>query len=347
MTLPQLPAARKPPSRAWLYGPYVLLLIAMIGWSGVWLWARGQVAARLEASRGVAGQGPTLDWSHCHIGGYPFRIEVILDNVRVAEPSGWSLSAPQLRAETYAYELKHWVAYAPNGVVLGRPGGAGDVAITGPALRASVAVVAPGQVEMAAEGLKLGFAPRPGARPFALTGVDHIDAHTRPAASQPGATEFLIQIQNARLTTGSALGRIAAGQPVSSAWHGTITRTQGLAAQDWPGLAKAWRAAGGSIGLADGWISTGAFNLNLSGGQLDIGPDGRLRGRLNLGLAQAPGDLAALARVGALSPALAGASGQIAQARRAASPSASGDLTFQAGVATFGPIAIGPAPRVY
>ena len=346
MTLPQSPAARKPPSRAWLFGPYIVLLIAIVAWSGAWLWIRGQVADRLQASRGTLGQGPTFGWSRSRIGGYPFRIEVILDDARAAEPSGWALAAPQVRAESYAYDLKHWVAYAPNGMVLSRPGG-GDVAVTGQALRASLVTPAPGEAELAAEGLKLAFAQQPGAKPFPLTAVDHIDAHTRPAAGTAGATEFLVQIQGARLTAGSALGRIAAGQPVSSAWHGTISQTQGLAARDWPALAKAWAAAGGSIVLADGWVTAGPFDLHAGGGQLSIGPDGRLRGKLTLGLARAPASLAARARAGALPPDLASASGQIAEARRAASPAASADLTFQAGVATFGPIAIGPAPRIY
>lgn len=347
MTLPDLPAARKPPSRAWLFGPYIALLVAIVVWSGFWVWARAQVVQRLDAAQAAAaGPGPRFSWSHAHVGGYPFRIEVILDGVRAAEPSGWALSAGQVRAETYAYDLKRWVAYAPNGVTLSRPG-AGDVAIAGQAVRASLALGAPGQAEFAAEGLKLTFTPKPGARPFPLGAVDHIDVHTRPAAGAAGATEFLIQVQSARLAGSSALARIAGDQPVSAAAHGTASNSQGLAAQDWPGLAKAWSAAGGRIALEDGWISAGPLNLNLKGGELGVGVDGRLRGRLAVNLAQAPAGLAALARAGAISPEAAGAGGEIVAARRAADPQASADLTFQAGVATFGPIAIGPAPRIY
>lgn len=325
MTLPDLPAARKPPSRAWLYGPYVALLVAVVAWSGFWVWARGQVVDRLDAARAATGPGPRMTWSHARVGGYPFRIEVILDDARAAEPSGWALSARQVRAETYAYELGRWVAYAPNGVVLTRPG-AGDVAITGEAVRASVVVESPGQAELAAEGLKLAFAPAPGARPFPLSAADHVDAHTRPAAGASGATEFLIQVQGARLAGGSGLASLAGGQPLSAAAHGTASNTGGLAARDWPGLAKAWSAAGGRVALEDGWITAGPLNLSVKNGDLGVGADGRLDGRLALTLIQAPPNLAGLAKTGR---------------------GASGALTFQAGAATFGPIVIGRAPRIY
>jgi hypothetical protein len=347
MTLPDLPATRKPPSRAWLFGPYVALLIAIVAWSGFWVWARGQVVRQLDAARAATGPGPRVAWSHEHVGGYPFRIEVILDDVRASEPSGWALSAQQVRAETYAYVLKHWVAYAPNGVVLTRPGGAGDVVVTGQAVRASVIVEGPGQAEFAAEGLKLAFAPAPGARPFPLSAVDHIDAHTRPAAGQAGATEFLIQVQGAHLAGASALARVAGGQPLSAAAHGTASDTQGLAALDWPGLARAWSAAGGRIALEDGWITAGPVNLNVKSADLGVGADGRLNGRLTLNLAQAPGNLAAFAKAGVVSPQMAAGGGEIVSARRAADPNAGADLTFQNGTATFGPIAFGRAPRIY
>ena len=110
--------ARKPISRLWLFGPYVALLIAMIGWSLFWVWARAEVAGRMDAAAERARlAGYTMDWAGRKIGGYPFRIAVTLDGLRLGEPSGWALSAPEVKAETYAYALGHWVGYAPRGVV--------------------------------------------------------------------------------------------------------------------------------------------------------------------------------------------------------------------------------------
>jgi hypothetical protein len=345
MTLPDLPAARKPPNRWWLFGPYLALALAALVWSGAWVWLRGQVAARLDqvASYGAVG-GPSVAWSHRTIGGYPFRMEVVLDGVRASEPSGWGVTATQVRAESYAYDLKHWIAYAPQGVVLSRPG-AGQVAVTGQALRASLALEAPGQTRVSLEGLKLAFAPRSGAKPFALLAAKHLDAHTRPAG--PDQVEFLLQLQGAKFAADSLIGRVAGAAPVSSAWHGTLSKASALGGRDWPDMARAWAAAGGSIVVMGGDLDAGAVRLDISGGTLAVGPDGRLNGALQLGLARTAQSLAAFGQAGALDPALARGAGEIAQARATVSPTAKADLTFQAGVTTFGPLAIGPAPRIF
>jgi hypothetical protein len=345
MTLPDLPAPRKPPNRWWLYGPYLALALAVLIWSGAWLVIEGQVAARLDAlARPAASGGASLGWDHRRISGYPFRIEVVLDGARASEPSGWGVTAPQVRAETNAYDLKHWTAYAPRGVVLERPD-AGAVSITGEALRASLALEGPERTRVSLEGLKLAFAPKPDAKSFPLISADHLDAHTRPAG--PDQVEFLVQMQGAILAPGPLLGRLAEGAPVSSAWHGTLSKASALAGGDWPAMARAWRAAGGEIELIGGDLDAGPVRLEASGGHLGVAPDGRLSGMINLGLARLPASLAAFAQAGALDPGLVRGAGEIVQARAASAPTAKVDLTFQAGAATLGPLAIGPAPRVY
>jgi hypothetical protein len=340
MTLPDLPARRKPPSRWWLYGPYGVLVLAIILWSGAWIVIRGKVASRLQALAAATPNGPSLGWDRLKITGYPFRIEVVLDGVRASEPSGWGLAAGQVRAESYAYDLKHWVAYAPHGVVLDRPR-VGPVTITGEALRASVALDAPGRTRVSIEGLKLAFAPSPGAQPFPVIAIEHFDAHTRPASGQD-QTEFLVQMKDATLAPSSALARLAAGAPVSSAWHGTLSKASALAGRDWPDAARAWSAAGGVIDIAQGDYSTGAVKLEADGGRLTVGPDGRLRGDVGLALTGAPAALTALGQAGALP---AGLGQQLAKSLQP--QKAKLGLSFQGGAATFGPIAIGPAPRIY
>ena len=345
MTLPDLPAPRKPPSRWWLYGPYLALLLAMVVWSGAWFWIRGQVAAQLEALDGHASPGgPNLAWDRATISGYPFRIDVVLDAPRASEPSGWGVSAPQLRAEAEAYDLGHWVAYAPRGVVLTRPG-AGGVAIAGQAVRASLALEAPGQARFAFEALNVAFTPPPGARPFPLLSAQHLDFHTRPAG--PDQIEFLLQLQGAKPAPSTVLGRVAGAATVSSAWHGTLSKASALGGHDWPDAARAWSAAGGSITVIGADLDAGPVSLQANSGELAVGADGRLRGNLSLALARVPASLSAFGHAGALDPTLAASSAQIAGSRAATDPAAKLDLTFQAGVAALGPLQIGPSPRVF
>lgn len=341
MKLPDFAPSRKPPSRWWLFGPYILVIVAAVVWTGVWFWVRGQVTARLDAAAHPPAGHASLTWTHRVISGFPFRIEVVLDGVKAAEPSGWAVSAPQIRAEAYAYEPQHWIAYAPHGLVLSRPN-AGDVAIDGPDLRATATF---DKSEFAVEGRKLAFAPKLGAKSFPLIAADMIDAHSRALAGDK--VEFLVQMQGVTLSPAPLLGRLAVGQPMSSAWHGTLSKASSLNGRDWPDAAKAWSAAGGVIDIAAGDLDVGAIKLNATGGQLSVGPDGRLQGGVSLGLGALPAAVTAFGDAGALEPVAAHNAAVVAQVGAAGDPNAKAGLTFQGGATTFGPVPIGPAPRVY
>jgi hypothetical protein len=349
MTLPDPIAARKPPtgrvSRFWLYAPYVALLVVATGWSVAWFVIRAEVAARMDAAaRSARDAGYTLDWKARRIDGYPFRIEVTLDGIHVGEPSGWALSADQIKAETYAYALGHWVAYAPGGVVLNRPL-SGPLSITGPALRASYAASGADAPRLAIEGLTLAFNPKPGAGPFWLKSVEHIDFHSRRAG--PDQIAFLVRMDGASAPAGSLLNRIGQDKPMTIAWAGRLERAGAISGRDWPAAARAWMTAGGGLQVEHGLLSAGPVTVNLQPGRLDIDQDGRLRGTIGLDLAQAPNVIHTLAVAKAIDPGAASTALSVAQARAADGPTTRADLTFLAGVAAFGPVAIGPAPRVY
>jgi hypothetical protein len=87
--------------------------------------------------------------------------------------------------------------------------------------------------------------------------------------------------------------------------------------------------------------------VNLRPGRLDVGWDGRLRGTVGLDLRQAPGLIRGLAEAKAIDAGAADQAITVAQARAAGGPVTQADLTFLAGATTFGPVAIGPAPKVY
>lgn len=345
MTLPDLPPPRKPPSRWWLFGPYLALLVAAMAWGGAWFWIKEKVRAEfgaIEARSEV--NGPSLAWDRMRISGFPFRIEVVLDNPRVSEPSGWGLTAPQLRTETYAYDLKHWIAYAPGGVVLHRPA-ASPVTITGKAVRASLALQSGRSAQVALQGLDVTFATLPGGRPFPLLAAHELDLHARPAG--PDEMEFLIQLTGGRFSSASSLGRTAAGSPASSAWLGTLSQVSALRGRDWPAAAHAWSEVGGAMVVEDGDLDAGPVNISASGGELSVAPDGRLRGGLTLRAARVATSLAALGQSKIVDPALAEAGARALSAQAGVDPTAKVGLTFQDGRTDIGAIDIGPAPRVF
>lgn len=70
------PASRRN-SRFWLYGPFIVLLLLALGWSGLWFYGRGRVEAELAAGIAREAQaGRTWTCRDRSVGGYPFRIEV-------------------------------------------------------------------------------------------------------------------------------------------------------------------------------------------------------------------------------------------------------------------------------
>ncbi|HEX4179893.1 MAG TPA: DUF2125 domain-containing protein [Caulobacteraceae bacterium] len=343
--MPDPDAPRKPPNRFWLFAPYVALLIAAVGWSVAWVWIRSEVAGRMDAAATrLREAGYAIDWSRRRIDGYPFRIDVTVDDPRLAERSGWALTAPQIRAEAYAYRLDQWIGYAPSGVVLSRPS-SGAVAITGPALRASYGGRGPDAPRIAVEGLKLAFTPKPGAAPFMISAAQHLDLHVWQAGGDQA--EFLLRIDGAAAPAGGLLAKIAQAQPMDIAWEARLSHASALHGRDWPAAVQAWSAAGGSLRVEHGLLNAGATSLNLNPGSLDVGWDGRLRGGIGLDLTQAPNLIRTLAQASAIDPGAADSAMTVALARSGGGAVTRADLTFIAGAAAFGPVAIGPSPKVY
>jgi hypothetical protein len=331
--------------RVWLYLPYGVLAVAAIAWSLAWLAIRAEVAARMDAAaERLRLAGYTVDWKTRRIDGYPFRIDVTLDGLRLAERSGWALTAPQVRTEAYAYRLDQWIGYAPSGVVLNRPL-SGAVAITGQALRASYGGAGADAPRIAVEGVKLVFTPAQGAKPFLIQSADHLDFHTHAVGDD--RSEFLLRVDGAAAPTAGLLATIAQAKPVNIAWQARLTHASSLRGQDWPQTVQAWTAAGGALEVEHGVLNAGATAINLRPGRLDVGWDGRLRGTLGLDLRQALSLIRILADAKTIDPGAADQAFSVAQARAAGGPLTQADLTFLAGATAFGPVAIGPAPKVY
>ncbi|MBQ1543771.1 MAG: DUF2125 domain-containing protein [Caulobacteraceae bacterium] len=342
--MPEPDAPRKPPKRFWLYAPYVLLAVAAVGWSGWWVYGRGRIAAGLDAAAASAqAAGGELSWRTRRIGGYPFRFDVTLEGARAAEASGWSLAAPELKAETYAYRPDRWIAVAPRGVVLTRPG-KGAAAIAGEALRASISDLAASPPRVAVEGVNLTFTPQAGGAPLPIAAARRIELYMRPQAGDQAGVLF--KLEGGKAADGP-LARIAGDKPVSAALEGQFERFGALRGGGWAQAARNWAGAGGAFTLIQGGLTAGDASLSMRRATLTVGGDGRLRGVVPTDLHKAAGALLALGQGQTIDPAAAAAAAAVAQARQGADLNASVNLTFEAGRTTLGPVAVGDAPRLF
>ncbi len=344
MSLPDPDPGRKP-RRLGLYIPFGLALILIVGWSAAWLWIRGETGRQIEASvETLRRAGYEVSWRQMAIGGYPFRLNVTLTEPRIREPSGWALAAPRLEAQAPVYSLGDWIAAAPDGLTFVRPIG-GPVEVKGRLIRASLSDVGRNPPSFSFEGRGLAFAPGAGAQPFALSAADLVELHLRAMPEDEGVIRFRVDQGKARLA--GLFGRLAGDKPVSMVFEAVMSEASSFGGRDWASAVRAWADAGGQLSVRQGGITAGNAVIGAQSGTLTVGSDGRLRGFLDTSLRQAPEALDVMGETGVIPRETAEAAAAVAEARETAPDLARATLTFQAGQTTLGPVAIGPAPRVY
>jgi hypothetical protein len=342
--MPEQPPPRKPPSRVWLYGPFVLLALGIMAWSLVWLAISAEVIKGMdEAADGLRAKGWSVAWSDRWVDGYPFRIDVTVQNPALREPSGWGFSAPQLKAQAYAYDLDNWIVVAPPaGFVLQRP--SGPVAITG-LLRASVAGFEASPPRIAVEGVDLVMTPGPGAAPFFLGKADHFGLFLRPVTG--GGAEAAIRYDGGVSTPNTLLGRLSNQHTTAMVGDVVISRYAALVGPDSAAAIRAWSAAGGNLQVVGFGVAGDGASLGVAPTTLSVDSNGRLSGHLAVVALNAPRVIRALSDGGLASTVAAEGAAELVEFQAGGAAKARFALTFEDGMSKVGPIPIAPAPRVY
>lgn len=92
--------------------PYIVIIAAVVllslGWTGYWFWIRDRIAAEMElwiAARRA--EGIEISDTGRRIGGFPMRLEVVVDQPKVSQPALWSWSAPRLQVFIQPWNLTH------------------------------------------------------------------------------------------------------------------------------------------------------------------------------------------------------------------------------------------------
>ena len=321
--------APRQPSRKALYLPFVLLLIAGVVWTFVWFSMRTELRERMDAgAEELRAAGYTVSWQDRTFGGYPFRLDANLKGFRIGEPSGWAVEAPSIRSEAFVYALNHWVAVAPEGVVLHRPIG-GALEIKGQALRASLRNLDQHPARVAVEGANLTFTPINGGQPFLLRSAEQLDLHLRPGPQDQGA--ILFRVTGAQANLPGLLARVADDKPVDMNVELILSHMSALRGNNWRGMVQRWSSAGGTAMVRAASLTVGDAVLAANGGGLSVGADGRVEGGLNVDLAKAGEALSDMS--GGIVPPTFSFGGAT--------------LTFDQGRTMLGPLPIAPAPRVY
>ncbi len=301
-----LPPKVKKTHRIGIVAPTLLVMAAFGLWSAYWVYTANQVQARvLNEQKTLIKAGYQASIDPFTITGYPYRMYVDLKNVTIVSPSGKGFSAPEIVAQANAYALTKWVMVAPQGLTLfrGHPGGVelGKIAVTGTALRASVSHLDQPIQNIAFEGTDLVLTPSDPGHPFVFNRADVFEAYTRPNATQPDATDWLLRVDGAHGDPGSMAGDFSPGQPVSLHTEGTLTHSSALKGDISTGLA-AWTGAGGQISGLHMLLKAGDLSLTATSPALSADTEARLAGHLDLELSGTYKPVDALAATRLISP---------------------------------------------
>ena len=220
----------------------------------------------------------------------------------------------------------------------------GPVAVTGKLIRASLGSLSRRPPSFSFEGVGLTFQPAAGAQPFALTSAERVEFHLRAGPDDEGGV--FARLDGGRPRPDGLLGLVAGDMPVAVVWNSTLSRMGAFAGPDWPGAVRAWSRAGGRMSVREAGLTAGAARLGARGGTLGVDEEGRLSGALDVTLGEAPRALAAMGTLGVIPPEQAQAATTVVEARQAGE-AARATLAFEAGRTTLGPVALGPAPKVY
>jgi len=340
-------------SRAGLYAPFILVLIALALWSVWWVYLAGQVRQRLDVqAQTLRNAGWTVAYRHAGVGGWPFRTRLDLTGVRVAAPSGHAMSSPRLVAQANAWQPDKWVIVASQGLTLTRAA-KGDVKIAGAGLRASVHGLTQRWPNVAIELAQPVFTPQPGAEAFPISSAKGIEFYLRPhlgPSTRPGIeneVDILFRLIEARGRSDGPVEGMTQNGVLTAQVEAVVEHADRLSGPDAAGVLSAWSRAGGRFTGVRGQIRAGESTATLSSDLLFARPDGRLEGQLALKAGKPLPAIAGLARSG-------GGVSRVGAAGAAAATAMTGGqgdvdliLLFRDGRTYLGPFAMAPAPRLF
>ena len=346
MSLPD-PAPPRKLSRLGLYIPFGLLLVFIVAISVAWILARGEAVKRIDAGAEILRRaGYEVVWKTRHVSGYPFRLNISLEEPRISDRSGWALEAPRLEGQAFMHAPTTWMIAAPEGLTFVRPR-AGPVRVSGKLLRASLSHLTDRPPNLSFEGVNLTFQAAAGAQPFGLSAAERVEIHLRKAPKEVGdEAGAWLMVKNGKAQASGLLGRVAGNKPISIEWDGRLSKISAFRGTDWVSAVRNWVAAGGQMSVKRGGLTAGDAVIGVNSGTLRVSSDGHLSGVLDVSLRQAGRALGVMGSSGVIAQDRADAAAAVTAARETGNV-AQATLNFEAGQTTLGPVAIAPAPRVY
>jgi hypothetical protein len=274
-------------ARAWLYIPFVLLMLAALAWTGLWFYGRHRIGVELdsyfvrEAARGRAWSCPDRV-----IDGYPFRIVLRCANPSFRAEQGertsveGKLGALTVIATTAgAFNLAHVIAEAEGPLVVSGAG-EGRMTMNWKTARASLRGT-PSRLDRVSLDLDQSDVV------FAIAGFqdmklssDRLEAHVREGVDPANPNTYDVAVRIARFVA-PPLDLLTGNRDAGDLeLDGRVLRLAGIDRRDWRASLETWRNAGGTLRIERLKLAKGAPRLEAKG-DLQLDAERRLAGRLD------------------------------------------------------------------
>ncbi len=251
--------------RFFLYAPVAAVVALAVGVSVYWYVAANAFASRLEALNGhVIAPGVTLHFNSKSIGGFPFRVDAVLENLRldVAAPGGpASWTAEHFALHMLDYAGSHLILEAAGKQTFAwrdSAGAAHGFSFTPALLRAST-IGSGGR--LARFDIELYGAQTP------ALGVAHTELHFRrdPDADALDVVVMADDVHVAPTFAGEfgktiSKFRLKGTLAPAGEWNALLAGRR-----DWRSAAEAWRAHSGALDISDVEIAWGKADVKGAG----------------------------------------------------------------------------------
>ena len=278
------PASLGKVSRARIATVLIVLAGAVMVSSAIWFVTRERALTGLDGYVSMLRtQGYQIGYERLALSGFPFRLHLCADQVKVQTPSGWAFSTPRVEALSLTYTSGHWVVALPAPVTVTRPVG-GAFTLQAQSLSVSLADLQSPvwRIGLTAQGVRVTTPP--GAAPFSLSSADRLTLNTRKSPTVKGAAEALVQIVNASATPKTAFYDLIGARRASAALAVRMSASEQFQGLGWRASGRRWVRARGRLSLNPTAPPGDDLRISTTGGVFNFDRLGHATGSLPLTL---------------------------------------------------------------
>jgi hypothetical protein len=273
------------------YFALVLLVVLLIGgWIGFWKYAEDRIERSIDGWKArEARAGRIYECGSQTVGGFPFRFEVLCDNVKVtltkSHPPA-DLTAPNIHVAAQVYDPTLLISEIAGPLTYAEAGKQPSYVANWTLAQSSVRGTPrePERVSVAIDGLSVkhvGVAEEP------VVDAAHLEIHGRMLEGSARANPVIeISLRSTKLAA-PILGAMAA-KPTDSEIDVVLRGLKDFSPKPWPDRFRELAQTGGKLEIRQARIVQ-ADTLAVGSGTLTVRDDGKLDGELNVTIAGAEG----------------------------------------------------------